>query len=246
MSSFEENHADMIINEESVNKTILEVQRIYMIYKARSEHASIVALKGASFSVEQGQILALVGPSGSGKSSLFNIIGGILKPTAGSVIFEGTDIIKFSEEDLTNFRKSKIGFIFQDGNLLPKITAFENINEAMAFNGYPYEYRKKRTNDLLKLVGVHNRKNQLALKLSGGEKQRVAIARALANSPKLILADEPSGNLDNENSKAIHKLLIEFAKKENKALIVATHDQSLASLCDRVYKLEDGVLKNFL
>ena len=242
MNSVKENSDSNIMSNESNNESFLDVQRVYMIYKARSEQASIVALKGSSFSVDQGQILSLVGPSGSGKSSLFNIIGGILKPTAGSVIFEGKDITKLSEEALTNFRKKELGFVFQDGNLLPKISTFENVNEAMAFNDYPYEYRKKRTNELLKLVGVHNRKNQLALKLSGGEKQRVAIARALANSPKIILADEPTGNVDYSTGIQILELFKYLNNEQGMTFLLATHSNTVSKYAERILEIRDGMI----
>ncbi|MFW9930021.1 MAG: signal peptidase I [Candidatus Thorarchaeota archaeon] len=205
--------SDSIKNNSSINNSFLDIKNIYMIYKSKAQQASVVALKGITLSLNKGDFVALVGPSGAGKSSLFKIVGGIMHPTAGSVYFEGTDLTTLSQAELTNFRKQNIGFVFQEGNLLSQLSAFDNINEAMAFNKYPYEYRKKRTLELLETVGVKHRKDQLAFRLSGGEKQRVAIARAMANKPKLIIADEPTGNVDFTTSTNLLELFSELNKE---------------------------------
>ncbi|MHA1979438.1 MAG: ABC transporter ATP-binding protein, partial [Candidatus Hodarchaeales archaeon] len=151
---------------------LLSAKSLYMIYKGKAELASVVALKSVSLDINYGDFIAIVGPSGSGKSTLLKILGGLMRSTAGSVVFEGSDIMKTPEEELTTFRREKIGFVFQEGNLLPDLTAFDNVNQSMALNGIAYSYRKKRTLELLDLMGVLHRKNQIANKLSGGEKQR--------------------------------------------------------------------------
>lgn len=220
----------------------LDIQSIYMIYKARAKHASVVALKGVTLAIKEGEFVALVGPSGSGKSSLFKILGGIMRPTAGSVMFEGVDITTLTEAELTQFRQKMVGFVFQEGNLLSQNSAYDNINEAMAFNNYPYETRKKRTLELLELVGVGHRKNQLAFRLSGGEKQRVAIVRAMANKPKLIIADEPTGNVDFKTGTRLLELFRELNNDTGMTFLVATHSSHVAGYADRSLELRDGIL----
>ncbi|MHA2362561.1 MAG: ATP-binding cassette domain-containing protein [Candidatus Hodarchaeales archaeon] len=220
----------------------LRIQNAYMIYKARAKHASVVALKGVSAIIEKGDFIAVVGPSGSGKSSLFKILGGIQQPTAGSIIYEGIDITKLTEAELTLFRKSMVGFVFQEGNLLSQMSAYTNVNEAMAFNGYPYQKRKKRTLELLDLVGVKHRKDQIAFRLSGGEKQRVAIARAMANNPKLIIADEPTGNVDFKTGTHILELFRELNREIGMTFLLATHSSHVAGYANRSMELRDGIL----
>jgi len=220
----------------------LDIKSVYMIYKARAKHASVVALKGITLAIENGDFVALVGPSGSGKSSLFKILGGIMRPTAGSVIYEGVDITRLTEAELSFFRQKMVGFVFQEGNLLTQLSAFDNINEAMAFNGYPYQFRKKRTLELLDLMGVRHRKDQLAFRLSGGEKQRVAIARAMANNPKLIIADEPTGNVDFNTGTSLLELFRDLNQDTGMTFLVATHSNHVAGYANRSLELRDGIL----
>ncbi|MHA1967044.1 MAG: ABC transporter ATP-binding protein, partial [Candidatus Hodarchaeales archaeon] len=151
-----------VINKDDENKQLLTAKSLYLIYKGRAEHSSVVALKSVSLDIDRGDFITIVGPSGSGKSTLLKILGGLLRPTAGSVIFQGQDITTTPEEELTTFRREKIGFVFQEGNLLPDLTAYDNVNQSMALNGISYSYRKKRTLELLDLMGVLHRKNQLA------------------------------------------------------------------------------------
>ena len=238
----------MNVKSDEINKTdneykqLLSAKSLYMIYKGRAELASVVSLKSVSLDINYGDFIAIVGPSGSGKSTLLKILGGLMRPTAGSVIFEGNDITKTPEEELTYFRREKIGFVFQEGNLLPDLTAFDNVNQSMALNGISYSYRKKRTLELLKLMGVLNRKNQLANRLSGGEKQRVAIARGMANNPRLIIADEPTGNVDFKTSVRLLELFKELNRDTGMAFLIATHSSHVASYATRNVELRDGLM----
>lgn len=224
------------------NQPLLEARSIYHIYSGKAEHASVVALKGVSLKVGHGELIAVVGPSGSGKSSLLRILGGLMRPTAGTVLFNNFDITKTPEEGLTLFRRSEVGFVFQEGNLLPDLSAFDNINQSMALAGIPYEVRKKRAMELLELMGVANRRNQIATKLSGGERQRVAIARAMANKPKLIIADEPTGNVDFATSKRLLELFQELRDNTGTSFILATHSTHVASYAERSLEMRDGLL----
>ena len=221
---------------------LLSAKSLYMIYKGRAELASVVALKSVSLDINYGDFITIVGPSGSGKSTLLKILGGLMRATAGSVIFEGTDITKTPEEELTTFRREKVGFVFQEGNLLPDLTAFDNVNQSMALSGISYTFRKKRTLELLDLMGVLNRKNQLANRLSGGEKQRVAIARAMANNPRLIIADEPTGNVDFKTSVRLLELFKQLNRDTGMAFLIATHSSHVAGYADRSVELRDGLM----
>ncbi len=232
---------EVIIKDEE-SKNLLSAKSLYLIYKGRAEHASVVALKSVSLDIDRGDFIAIVGPSGSGKSTLLKVLGGLLRPTAGSVIFQGQDITTTPEEELTTFRREKIGFVFQEGNLLPDLSAFDNVSQSMAFNGISYSYRKKRTLELLDLMGVLHRKNQLANRLSGGEKQRVAIARAMANNPKLIIADEPTGNVDFKTSIRLLELFKQLNRDTGMAFLIATHSSHVAGYADRSVELRDGLM----
>lgn len=221
---------------------LLKCKNIYHIYSSKAEHASIVALKGVSFDLKEGEYVSIVGPSGSGKSTLLNILGGLMRPTAGSILFESVDITKRTEEELTMFRRQKIGYVFQEGNLLHDLSAYENVNQSMALNALPHQYRKKRTLELLGLMGVAHRKNQLANRLSGGERQRVAIARAMANNPKLVIADEPTGNVDFKTSVRLLELFKELNRETGMTFVIATHSNHVAGYADRSIELRDGLL----
>ncbi|MFX1507578.1 MAG: ATP-binding cassette domain-containing protein [Promethearchaeota archaeon] len=221
---------------------LLSAKSVYHIYRGKAERASVVALKGISFDLDPGEFVSIVGPSGSGKSTLLQIIGGLMHPTAGAVFFGGHDITKTPEEDLTMFRRKQVGFVFQEGNLLLDLSAFDNVNQSMALNGLPYQYRKKRTLELLDLMGVLNRKNQIANRLSGGERQRVAIARAMANNPKLIIADEPTGNVDFKTSVRLLELFKELNRETGMTMLTATHSNHVAGYADRSVELRDGLL----
>jgi len=222
--------------------SLLSARSIYHIYRGKADAASVVALKGVSLDLNPGEFVAIVGPSGSGKSTLLQIVGGLMRPTAGSVFFGGEEITKTPEEELTLFRRQKVGFVFQEGNLLLDLSAFDNVNQSMALNGLPYQYRKKRTLELLNLMGVLHRKNQMANRLSGGERQRVALARAMANNPKLIIADEPTGNVDFKTSVRLLELFKELNRETGMTLLCATHSNHVAGYADRSVELRDGLL----
>jgi putative ABC transport system ATP-binding protein len=229
-------------NKDDRHTQLLSAKSLYMIYKGKAELASVVALKSVSLDINYGDFITIVGPSGSGKSTLLKILGGLMRCTAGSVIFEGQDITKTPEEELTKFRREKIGFVFQEGNLLPDLSAFDNVNQSMALSGISYSYRKKRTLELLDLMGVGHRKNQLANRLSGGEKQRVAIARAMANNPRLVIADEPTGNVDFKTSVHLLELFKQLNRDTGMAFLIATHSSHVASYADRSVELRDGLM----
>ncbi len=220
---------------------IIRVVDVHKIYRLGS--IEIHALRGVSFSVKKGEFLCIMGPSGSGKTTLLNIIGALDRPSKGSVIVDGRDITKLGERELTEFRLRKVGFVFQFYNLIPVLTALENVELPMALAGIPRRERRERARYLLRLVGLEDRMNHRPDELSGGEQQRVAIARALANSPSIILADEPTGDLDSETSMRVLKVFRSVSKEEKVTLIVATHDPLVAGYADRILYLRDGKIQ---
>ena len=191
-----------------------------------------------SFSVKQGEFVAIIGPSGSGKSTLLHILGGVDVPTKGSVIINGTDISTLDETNLAIFRRRQIGLIYQFYNLIPILTVEENLTLPLLLDGR--KPNQKIIDSLVKTLGLENRLKHLPNQLSGGQQQRVSIGRALMNNPALMLADEPTGNLDSENTKEIISLLKKFNKENNQTLIVITHDERIALAADRVIAIEDG------
>ncbi len=210
------------------------VKKVYSLGKAKVE-----ALRGVNLSIYPGDYVSLMGPSGSGKSTLLNLIGALDKPTSGRVLIDGTDIGKLSPKALAKLRREKIGFVFQQFNLLQRLTALENVELPMWFAGVGKRKRRKRAKELLELVGLGKRMHHKPTELSGGEMQRVAIARALANNPEIILADEPTGNLDSISGAEIIELLEEL-NRQGKTLIVVTHDQEFGSRAKRRIRIRDG------
>ena len=217
----------------------MEVLKVINLTKEYGDGAArVTALNKANFSVQKGEFVAIVGPSGSGKSTLLHLLGGVDKPSAGRVIIDNDDIYKLNDSDLAVLRRRKIGFIFQYYNLIPVLNVKENILMPLLL-----DYKKEDTeytNELIKTLGLENRVNHLPSQLSGGQQQRVAIGRALINRPSIILADEPTGNLDTKNSKEIIELLKLSVKKYNQTLVIITHDPSIAEQADRVIRIEDG------
>ena len=221
--------------------TLIEVKNLNKIYG--SGEAEVKALKNINLNIEQGEFVAIVGQSGSGKSTLLHLLGGVDKPSSGEVIIKGESIYKLKEKELSILRRRKLGFVFQFFNLIPVLTAEENIEMPVLLDGNKID--KKYMNELLKLLGLEERRNHHPSELSGGQQQRVSIGRALANKPSIILADEPTGNLDSKNSKEVLELLKYCAKKYNQTLILITHDVNIAKSADRVVTIEDGQITTY-
>ncbi len=215
---------------------ILEVTNLCKTYGKGD--TMVKALDNVSFSVEKGEFLAIIGPSGSGKSTLLHILGGVDVPTKGSVVINQTDISNLDETALAIFRRRQIGLIYQFYNLIPILTVQENLTLPLLLDGRKPD--KKQIDTLVKRLGLENRLDHLPNQLSGGQQQRVSIGRALVNNPALMLADEPTGNLDSENSKEIISLLRQFNKEFNQTVIIITHDEKIANSADRVITIEDG------
>lgn len=205
-----------------------------------SGETKVEALKNANISINKGEFVAVVGPSGSGKSTLLHLLGGVDKPTSGKVFVDNIDIYSLNEKQLAIFRRRKVGFVFQFYNLIPVLTAEENILLPILLDNRKPD--KAYIEELLDLLGLQDRRNHLPSELSGGQQQRVSIARALAYKPSIILADEPTGNLDSKNSREILDLLKISVKRYNQTLMVITHDIDIASQADRIITIEDGII----
>lgn len=219
----------------------MEVVRVENLYKSYGKgNTKVEALKTVDLSIKQGEFVAVVGPSGSGKSTLLHLLGGVDKPSGGKVFIDGIDIYGLSEKELAIFRRRKVGFIFQFYNLVPVLTAEENMSLPLLLD--QKEINQKHFNELIDILGLGERLDHLPNQLSGGQQQRVSIGRALAYSPSIVLADEPTGNLDSKNSKEIIDLLKISVKKYNQTLILITHDLNIAAQADRVITIEDGLI----
>ena len=211
--------------------------------KFRSGDTDVVPVKDVTFTLETGSFAAIIGKSGSGKSTLLAMLGALDRPTSGSIEVDDVQITKLSDKKLTTYRRSDIGFVFQQYNLVPNLTALENVMLPMEFAGVSAPTRRERAAKLLNQVGLEGAKqSRRPTRLSGGEQQRVAIARALANKPKLILADEPTGNLDTQTGELIFELLHELTRAEDVTIVTVTHDLSIAGKTDKTFRLNDGVL----
>lgn len=220
---------------------MLEVKNLVKTFK--SESGNVTATNDISFKVPDGQFASIVGRSGSGKSTLLSLLGALDKPTSGSIVVGDKDLTKLSDHDLIGYRGRSIGFVFQSYNLVPNLSALENVMLPLEFAKVPKKQRLDRATELLKEVGLEpDQMQRKPSRLSGGQQQRVAIARALANKPQLILADEPTGNLDSTTGKMIFDLLHDLSRTENTTVIVVTHDLSIAGKTDAMFKLEDGKL----
>ena len=217
--------------------TTVDLWRTYLL---GSEE--INALRGVNFSVMPGQFIAVVGRSGSGKTTLLNILAGLDMPTSGKVLFQNRDVADMSEHDLTELRRHQIGFVFQSFGLLPLLSALENVELPLRIAGVRSREREERTRDALEIVGLWNRANHRPYELSGGEQQRVAIARAIVNEPPLILADEPTGELDSNNARSIFGLFKEMVQNRGISVVSATHDSTLLEMADEVKEIRDGQL----
>mgnify|MGYP001308258206 CR=1 FL=1 len=205
----------------------------------------IHALRGVDLTIERGEMVGIVGPSGSGKSTLLGILGGLDKPTSGTIRIDGVDVTRMNEDQLTELRNEKIGFIFQFFNLIPTLTALENVALPMQFAKKRVANPNKRAKELLAMFGLSDRLNHRPFELSGGQQQRVAIARALANNPPILLADEPTGNLDQESGATVIQALHDIQRDANTTVILVTHDINLSQIAGRVLHLTDGqILEN--
>jgi putative ABC transport system ATP-binding protein len=219
---------------------IIELKSVWKTYKRGK--IPVHALRGIDLKIFKGDFVVVLGKSGSGKSTLMNMIGVLDTPTKGKLFLDGQDVLKFSESSLAQVRGSKIGFVFQQFNLMPVLSAVENVALPMFFQDIPSDTRIKRSEELLRIVGLGKRMYHKPTELSGGEQQRVAIARALSNDTEIILADEPTGNLDSHTGKQIMELLSKLHKKNNKTIILVTHDINLVKYAHRTIYLKDGII----
>jgi len=222
-----------------MNKPVLELASIKKSFSKGSSN-KIEVLKGIDLQLFPGEIVALVAPSGAGKSTLLQIAGLLDKPLSGKIFIDGQEIQSKSDNQLTMIRRREIGFVYQFHHLLPEFSSRENIDLPQLANGFPSKDAQRRSNELLDLVNLANRSNHRPAELSGGEQQRIAICRALANKPKIILADEPTGNLDQNTTLSVFESLLNIVKKTNLAALIATHNLDLARRMDRVVELIDG------
>ena len=216
------------------------VRAVGLTRRYKMGHTFVDALQGANLTLTRGEFVALVGPSGSGKSTVLNLIGGLDRPTSGEVWIDGTELGSSDERTLTRHRRQHVGFVFQSFNLLSRLTAEENVALPLMFSGVPEKERRARARALLQRVGLGARLTHRPTQLSGGEQQRVAIARALVGQPALLLADEPTGNLDTATGAEIMGLLKELNQEQGLTLLVVTHDTEVAAFADRVVRLRDG------
>jgi len=222
---------------------VIEIKNLVKIYN--SSEVQVKAVNGITINFEEGEFTAVVGPSGSGKTTFLNMLGGLDRPTSGEVIIGGTDIWSLKSRQLIDFRMNNIGFVFQAYNLIPVLTAGENVEFIMHLQGKPKNERANRTKELLEAVGIGDRIKSRPSKLSGGQQQRVAVARALASKPKFILADEPTANLDSTSTSDLLELMSQMNKKYNTTFIFATHDQRVMDKARRIVTVEDGkILKD--
>jgi len=221
--------------------TILDVRDVKKNY--RMGKVFVPALRGVSFNVEQGEMLTVFGPSGSGKSTLLHLMGGLDRPDEGDILIDSVNILKLSEGKLAELRLTKIGFVFQFFNLLPRLSALRNIKLPLDISGVPEKEASSRARDMLKLVGLEERGTHRPSELSGGEQQRVAIARALITNPKIILADEPTGNLDTKTGREIVELMEKLNDETGQTFIVVTHDPRIAEEADRIVYIKDGLIE---
>ncbi len=222
-------------------QTVVELREVYKIYTLGLQ--KVFALNGVSLEVKEGEFISIMGPSGSGKSTLLNMIGCLDRPTKGKVLIKGTDTSELNDDELTRLRRDTIGFIFQQYNLIPTLSALENVELPMIFKGLSREERERRARELLEKVGLERELDRKPNELSGGQQQRVAIARALANNPSILLCDEPTGNLDTKSGEVIMEILTNL-NKECVTVIVVTHDPAVSEFAERLVRIRDGKILN--
>ncbi len=217
---------------------VIEVKSLYKLYRVGDE--VVRALDGVGFEIFKGEFCAIVGTSGSGKSTLLNMLAGLEKPTRGSVVIAGSHIENLTEEQLVRFRRENVGFIFQSFHLLGTMNAVENVALPLSFRGVPRDVRMRKADKMLDLVKLKKHKKHLPNQMSGGQQQRVGVARALVLDPKIIFADEPTGNLDSHTSEEVMRLMQQVVREQKKTLVMVTHDVHLATYADRVFHIRDG------
>jgi putative ABC transport system ATP-binding protein len=217
---------------------IIELKEVRKVYRMGDE--KIVALDNINLSIEKGEFCCLLGTSGSGKSTLLNMMAGLEKPTKGQIIINNAHVEKMNEKQLAKFRQNYVGFVFQSYNLLPSLTALENVEMPLTFKGIPKKVRMKRAQDMLKNVGLETRMKHKPSQMSGGQQQRVSIARAFICNPNIVFADEPTGNLDTKTTKEVMDLITSMAREHNQTLIIVTHDIEIADYADKVFYIRDG------
>ncbi len=223
---------------EDGRNAVIKVRNLYKIYKVGTN--KVRALNGVDFNVYEGEFCAIVGTSGSGKSTLLNMLAGLEKPSKGQIVIDGNHIEKMNENQLVKFRRENVGFIFQSFNLIGTMDALENVALPLTFRGVPKMVRLKRAMKMLRLVGLKEHAKHRPNQMSGGQQQRVGMARALVVNPKIMFADEPTGNLDSRTSKEMMDLMREIVNRQKKTLIMVTHDDSLAAIADKVIRIVDG------
>ena len=217
---------------------VIEVRDLYKLYRVGDE--IVRALDGVNFDICEGEFCAIVGTSGSGKSTLLNMLAGLEKPTKGSVVIAGQHIETLNEDQLVRFRRDHVGFIFQSFHLLGTMNAVENVALPLSFRGIPRDIRLKKADKMLDLVNLKKHKKHLPNQMSGGQQQRVGVARALVVDPKIIFADEPTGNLDSHTSEEVMELMQKVVREQKKTLVMVTHDEHLANYADRIFHIRDG------
>jgi len=222
-------------------KIILSSENISKSYQSTKKN-KLQVLKSISFEIEENKISVIVGASGAGKSTLLHLLGGLDRPDTGKVYYEQKNIFDYNNDKLAKFRNENMGFVFQFHHLLPEFTALENVSIPQMIKGVSLKSASKNSLRLLEIVGLKDRFDHKPAELSGGEQQRVAVARALANDPKIIFADEPTGNLDSANSESLHKLLFDLRDNFNKTFVIVTHNPELMKLADVIFEIKDGII----
>ncbi|MDV3277148.1 MAG: ABC transporter ATP-binding protein [Nitrososphaerales archaeon] len=221
----------------------IEVVKVSRIYGEGGEEAKTVALQNVSFSIDHGEFVAIIGPSGSGKSTLLNLIGGLDRPTSGTVKIDGVDISKIPNSELARIRNRKIGFVFQSFNLINRITAVENVELPLLVTGMPRVDIRGRALEQLEILGIRHKADRKPTQLSGGEQQRVAVARALATNPLIILGDEPTGNLDTKNTDVMVGILKRLNQELGKTIVIITHNTEIAAKTKKIISIRDGLIQ---